>query len=46
MEKKDYPASDLAYPLSDTAWIKHPESLVKLFDHLSTLPDAVDEIPY
>jgi hypothetical protein len=46
MEKKAYPASDLNHPLSSKLWIDHPESLVKLFDHLSTLPDAVDEIPY
>ena len=46
MEKKGYPASDLNHPLSSKIWVDHPESLVKLFDHLSGLPDAVDEIPY
>jgi len=47
MERKNYPASDLKHPLSSQIWVDHPESLDKLFNHLSALPDAVkDEIPY
>jgi len=46
MERKNFPASNLNQPFTHESWSKHPESLSRLFDHLASLPDVEDDIPY